>query len=311
MTVNGSKSETLVLDKDSSGKLWITWMESGKVKVNRTVGSDQVWGTPFDLPGQGGSVNSDDISSVVAFGGNKIGIMWSNQKDKKMYFAVHLDGDADTQWQGREDALADGSLGAVADDHINLKQSCAGDGALYAATKTSLSGSDPLVYLLKRAANGSWSRHVIGTGSNNHTRPIVLLDGNAGRAYVFASSNRGGGREKIYMKSAPTSDLQFPSGLGTPFIDSQSESAGQQPDLHQAVSRARHRAAGAEQRPEHPPLPAPLYRPRQWRRSRDRRLHPCERCGGHAGSHHRLSLHRRQHRRLQRRRRRVGGGGLR
>jgi IPT/TIG domain-containing protein/flagellar hook capping protein FlgD len=228
VTVNGSKSETLVLDKDSSGKLWTTWVEGGKVKVNRTVGNDQVWGTPFDLPGQGASVDPDDISSLVAFAG-KIGIMWSNQKDKKMYFAAHVDGNADNQWQAREDALADASLGAVADDHINLKASCAGDGALYAATKTSLSGSDPLTYLLKRAANGSWSRHTIGTGSNNHTRPIVLLDGNAGRAYVFASSNRGGGREKIYMKSSSTTDLQFPTGLGTPFIDSQSDPQANNP----------------------------------------------------------------------------------
>jgi hypothetical protein len=220
--LNSSKSETLVLDKDSTGKLWVTWVEGGKVKVNRTVGDDLTWGQPFNLPGQGDSTATDDISSVVAFG-NKIGVMWSNQHDKKMYFAVHLDGNGDALWQPREEALADASLGSVADDHINLKPSCASDGSLYAVTKTNLTTSQaPLNYVLKRSSTGSWSRHVVGTVADNHTRPILLLDADASRAYVFAQSDVTG-RLIIYMKSASLSDLLFPSGLGTPFIDSSSD----------------------------------------------------------------------------------------
>ena len=222
VNVNSSKSEALVLDKDSNGKLWVTWVEGGKVKVNRTVGSDLTWGQPFDLPVQGSNTNSDDISSLAPMAGNRIGLMWSNQRDKKMYFAVHLDGAADTQWEPREDALADASLGAVADDHINLKLACDGSGTLYAATKTSLEGSDPLVYILRRQPTGVWSRHRFGTGNENHTRPIICLDADAGVMYVFAQSNRSG-REVIYMKSSSTANLTFPSGLGTPVIDSPSD----------------------------------------------------------------------------------------
>ena len=44
VNVNLSKSETLVLDKDSTGRLWVTWVENGRVKVNRTRGSDTVRG---------------------------------------------------------------------------------------------------------------------------------------------------------------------------------------------------------------------------------------------------------------------------
>src|SRR6266511_4875373 len=73
VNVNSSTSETLVLDKDSSGKLWVTWVEGGKVKVNRTLGNDQTWGQPFNLPVQGGSITADDISSIIAFGGARIG----------------------------------------------------------------------------------------------------------------------------------------------------------------------------------------------------------------------------------------------
>jgi IPT/TIG domain-containing protein/flagellar hook capping protein FlgD len=219
VTINGSKSETLVLDKDSTGKLWITWIEGKRVKVNRSTGSDLTWGTPFDLPVQGNNTDVDDISSLVAFGGNKIGILWSNQADDRMYFAAHLDGNGDTSWQPREEAVPDASSGADADDHINLKFSCAGDGALYGVVKTGLGVDAPLNYVVKRSPAGVWSRHVVGLGIDNHTRPIMLIDSDANRAYVFAMSDKTG-RYVIYMKSASLNDLAFSPGLGTVFIDS-------------------------------------------------------------------------------------------
>ena len=40
MTINSARSETLVIDKDSTGKLWATWEQGGQVWVNRTTGSD-------------------------------------------------------------------------------------------------------------------------------------------------------------------------------------------------------------------------------------------------------------------------------
>ena len=72
--INNVKTETLVIAKDSTGKLWATWVEGSKVYVNRTVGGDQNWGTPFVVPGPGTTVTNDDISSIIAFGGDKVGI---------------------------------------------------------------------------------------------------------------------------------------------------------------------------------------------------------------------------------------------
>jgi uncharacterized repeat protein (TIGR02543 family) len=218
--VNNSVSETLVLAKDSTGKLWVTWTEGGKVKVNRSLGSDLTWGTPFDLPVQGTDIKIDDISSILAFGGNKIGILWSNQNDKKSYFAVHLDGNADEAWEPKEQALADAVLGAVSYDHINLKPSCDSDGNVYAATKTNLTKSGlPLVYLLQRTAAGVWTRYLVSTVDEGYIRPIVLIDGSNHKIYVFATSEASSHRS-IYMKSSDLSNIAFPSGLGTPFIQS-------------------------------------------------------------------------------------------
>jgi len=220
ISVNSSISETLVLAKDSTGKLWVTWTEGGKVKVNRSLGDDLTWGTPFDLPGQGTDTKIDDISSVLAFGGNKIGILWSNQNDKITYFAVHHDGNADEVWEPKEQALVDPALGQVSYDHINLKPSCDNDGNVYAAVRTSLSqGSAPHVFVLKRDAAGVWTRYLFGIVSDDHTRPILLIDGEHRKVYVFAMSEAAGSGV-IYMKSSDLDNIVFESGLGTPFIQS-------------------------------------------------------------------------------------------
>jgi hypothetical protein len=222
--VNRALSETLVLAKDSSGRLWVTWTEGGKVKINRTMGNDLTWGTPFDLPVQGSDVVEDDISTVVAFAGNKIGVMWSNQNDKATYFAVHRDGNADQTWEARETALIDSNLGEVSYDHINLKPSCDNDGNVYAATKTSLSRSDePLVYLLKRDVAGVWTRYVFGKVSDAHTRPLVLIDGEHRKLYVVATREATKKRWDVYMKSTALDNIAFPPGLGTPFIKSETD----------------------------------------------------------------------------------------
>ena len=231
VNINNSKSETLTLDKDSTGKLWITWMEGGKVYLNRTLGNDLTWGTPFILPVQGNDADPDDISALVAFGskalagGNKIGVMWSNQKDSTNYFAVHRDGELDEVWQAREIALSGAGLGPAVDDHFILKASCDGSGHLYAATVTNLSGSQAAsIFVLKRspAFGGVWSRHVFATENLNHTRPTLVVDDEKQRLYVFARStdtNRG----NIYMKSASLSDLVFSTGRGTPILRSASD----------------------------------------------------------------------------------------
>jgi hypothetical protein len=219
--VNRSVSETLVLAKDSSGRLWVTWTEAGKVKINRTLGNDLTWGTPYDLPVQDNDVTEDDISTILAFGSNKIGVMWSNQNDRATYFAVHRDGNADNVWEAREQALADSNLGAISYDHINLKSSS--DGNIYGATKTSLSRrGQPLAFVIKRDAAGVWTRYPFGEVNEEHTRPIVLIDDEHRKLYVFAMSSAG--KWAIYMKSSNLDSIAFAPGLGTPFIQSATDS---------------------------------------------------------------------------------------
>src|SRR5262249_20389530 len=116
--VRAGGAETIVLDKDTTGMLWVTYTQNNQVWVNHSQGSDSSWGTPFLIPASGvnTTVSADDISSLIAYDG-KIGVLWSNQTNGTFYFAEHIDGTPPTSWTGRA-AIQQPNL---ADDHINIK----------------------------------------------------------------------------------------------------------------------------------------------------------------------------------------------
>ena len=220
VTITKGKSETLVVAKDSTGELWVTFVQASKVMVNHSNGSDSQWATPFVLPAssKATSLTSDDESSLISFGGNKLGVMWSNQKAATMYFAVHQDGAAATTWQGEETALGGGvnCSSKCADDHMNLKTDAAG--RVYAAIKTSEdNSSDARIRLLVRSTAAKWASHTFATKKYAHTRPIVLLDPQHDRIYMFATAPEAGGN--IYVKSTDSGNISFNDGLGDIFID--------------------------------------------------------------------------------------------
>jgi PKD repeat protein len=221
VSINNFKTETLVIDKDSTGKLWATWTQGSQVMVNRTITGDANWGSPFVLAVSGATkLSKDDISSVVAFGGNKIGVMWSSQTSSAVYFAIHSDGQPDSTWQQSRTAIAGPNY---ADDHINLKSLQSVGGRVFAAVKTSLEDlpnanpNMPQIMLLSRdPATGDWSSAVFGRISEDHTRPIVMIDETNRELHVFATAPVTGGA--IYEKTSPLDSISFPQGLGTPVI---------------------------------------------------------------------------------------------
>lgn len=218
------KSETLVVEKDSIGRLWVAYTEGKKVMVNHsTVGDDHTWGTPYALPlTEATKLSNDDIASLIAYDG-RIGVMWSNQASGIMYFAVHLDSALDSVWQSVS-VYAPG--GAAADDHMNLKSLQTDDlGGVFAVVKTSFSNdTDPLINLLvcrkgtNCAVSGNWKPYVIYTKVEDHTRAILLIDTTNRMLHVFSTSPKFGGA--IYRKSSSIDTIQFAAGDGTPFIQS-------------------------------------------------------------------------------------------
>jgi hypothetical protein len=221
VNITSTGLETIVLDKDTTGKLWVTYEQNQKVYVNRSLNDDRTWGTPFVLPVNGTNVASDDISSVVAFD-SQIGVMWSNQTDDAMYFATHKDDDPDNVWQGSRTAIQGTKY---ADDHISLRSVQAADssGRVFAAVKTSLGDlanpdpNAPLLLLLVRDKDGNWTNHVYSRVSDNETRPIVMLDQEHRELYMFATAPCCSGGT-IYYKKTSLDNISFSDGLGEPFI---------------------------------------------------------------------------------------------
>jgi hypothetical protein len=224
--------ESLAIDKDTVGTLWITFTSGSKVYVNHSTVDDATWGTPFVVPGptSATSLKADDISSLVAYhdqNGSSIGVLWSNHNTpSSMYFSYHKDGDPDMTWAPIESIYAPEALACAADDHINLKSlQSDSSGAIYAAVKTSFgdsgcggSSSSPLIRLVVRKPNNSWTVATFGTVGDDHTRPLVLLDTSNRTVYMFATSPTSCGI--IYMKSTSMDNPSFVSGKGTPFISS-------------------------------------------------------------------------------------------
>ena len=218
VTINNFKLETLVIDKDSTGTLWATWVASGKVWATHSAGSDLLWVAPFALPVADNAVSSDDISSLIPFGGNKIGVMWSDQSGaQSFHFAVHADGAPDSAWSAE---LVPGISNA--DDHINLK-TVAG-GRIYAAVKRDTASPDLLTELLVRDPDGTWFGYSFGTSKDSHTRPIVLVDEEHGGVFMYGTgpapgttSGQSGGT--IYQKGSPIGSIVLQPGLGSAVIN--------------------------------------------------------------------------------------------
>ncbi len=230
--VTGS-AETMAFDKDSTGRLWITFTQNKKVWVNSNPDDGKDWSKPFVLPNSS-AIGSDDISSVVAYNdknGPSIGVLWSNHTttsaDSMMNFSYHKDSDPPGTWQPIESIYGGKGTGTcLADDHINLKSLQADpSGALFAAVKTSVGdsssctgGTDLIRLVVRNPTTNTWKWAAFGGTAENHTRPIVLLDTTTRTVYMFATAPESCGI--IYMKTSKMDNLSFPAGKGTPFISS-------------------------------------------------------------------------------------------
>ena len=122
--VSNATTDSMVLEKDSTGRLWVTYNLGQQILMNASATSDTDWDPvngSFVLPvGSAANVQNDDLSSVLSFD-NRIGVMWSNQVTDEMYFAEHLDGSSpESGWSGAAVAF-NGAGNQSADNHISLK----------------------------------------------------------------------------------------------------------------------------------------------------------------------------------------------
>ena len=189
--------ETATFDIDSTGRLWLASDMSSAIEVRYADAPYTSFSPPIII---GAGITGDDISTVTAFDDNKVGVFWSNQDTERFGFRYHVDGTDPTVWSADEMPVLESmstSGGGLADDHVNVATSS--DGTIYAAVKTSFGGSMAQIGLLVRHPTGSWDPlYTVDTGG---TRPIVVVNDEAERLYVFYVESTGGG-DIVYRESA-------------------------------------------------------------------------------------------------------------
>jgi len=197
---NPSGSETMVLDQDSSGRLWASAEGDGNIYAYYSTSADhRTWaGTPVTL--QTG-VDPDDISSVVAFGGNRIGVFWSDQARWEFGFRYHDDTAAPTSWSSVE-VVASGN--GISDDHVNIAADASG--RVYAVTKDS--SNEMRVH--RRATNGTWTTRTGVLGGGTGTRGIIQIAEADAKVYILFT-RWGVAPERIEYRVADMSTLTFAS----------------------------------------------------------------------------------------------------
>lgn len=247
-TVSQKAVEAAVMDKDSRGVFWVTYTDKNGAGgrsvyvAHSSTGGTTTWTAPYVLPVAGAtSLSADDISSVVSYSG-KIGVMWSNQADNRLYWAVHVDGADDRAWTGQ--VVAGGPK--LPDDHLNLKSLVSDQsGRVFAIVKTSLDDKatpnpdDPIIVLWVLNGGTTWVSSTVWKVRDNATRGIVLIDSGKQNVYAFATAPTGGG--VIYLKKASyaggtTTSLPFPTGLGSAFIASSGSQINNATSTKQEVS---------------------------------------------------------------------------
>jgi RTX calcium-binding nonapeptide repeat (4 copies) len=245
--INAQKSETLVIDRDSDGVIWATWVQedAGDTQhhayVSKSsgdcVGGDMSINCDFSAPHSLDDVSPDDISSVVQFGGDKVGVLWSNTGagEGQMRFSFHTDGQALGSWSPPEPVLGGPTEPKLADDHINVKADSLG--RVYAVTKTKYTGSTRAgTVLSRRATDGSWTNHTVSRASLDRTRPIVLLDEQHNRIRVFEAAIL---YTAIYMKESTLDNIGFPElSAGARVIQDTGSKMGDPTSTKQTISNS-------------------------------------------------------------------------
>ncbi len=218
VTIAHEQANSLTLARDGGGRLWVAWVNDGRLVVNRTDGNDVLWGDSYVPPVPGTDVATDAVT-IVPYG-DTVALVWSNQNRDAVFLAIPTIDDSEEHWERYEVGI-EGLRHA--DDHVSAVVESTPDGPrLYAVVKTSLdslANRNPdaaQVLLVVREPDGTWTQYLYGRVQDHHTRPVIQFDEENRMIYVLASSPFGGG--EIYYKATSADDIYFPPGVGSVLI---------------------------------------------------------------------------------------------
>jgi len=218
-----SDSETIVIDQDSSGRLWAAYEAGGDIYAAYTTSADHLsWQTPGVVLRSG--VADDDVAAIVRFATNRVGVFWSDQNRWEFGFRYHVATNPPETWSSVEIIYAgDGH----SDDHLNLAADRSG--RVYAITKDA---NDEFA-AHRRDTDGDWTSRGNITGGENGTRPVLMLDDGETKLYALYTCWDCGSNDPIRYRVGSTSTLSF--GSGTTFISTSTGSLNDVTDMKQIL----------------------------------------------------------------------------
>lgn len=218
VTIAAEEAEGLTIARDGGGRTWATWITEGQLRLNRTDGSDWVWGTPR-VPAIEGTEADVDAAVIVSYG-ETVAIAWTRTDADALNVAIARPDDPDA-WDVRQVAIS-GLM--PEDDELNVTVLPTADGPrLFAAVRTSVaelpdaSPGSPQLLLVVLEPDGSSRQSLVGTVGDRQGRARVLVDADGPAVYVVATSPSSGGA--IVYKSASLDQLTFGTGPGAPLLN--------------------------------------------------------------------------------------------
>lgn len=207
-------ASSLTLAQDSTGKLWATYtgtsdagvLGDGKLHVIWTTSADHLtWDATGAVLETGLSVLLRETSAITAFGGNKIGVTWSNQAANEVGFSYHTDGNAESIWSVKE--VVNSGVGQ-ASEYMSLKG--LPDGRVFLAQQDTLGNRH--LNLFRRNALGTWDPKIPVTRNpiSKPKTPIVLFDDTNSEVYVLYRDS--GNTSFIYAAHMNVDSNVMPSG---------------------------------------------------------------------------------------------------
>src|SRR5690606_33278071 len=205
--------------RDGNGRLWAVSDDETSIEVRFTDPPYSDWSAPITLAS---GITPDDIGAITALPDGSVGVLWSDQSQRRFGFRLHQAGSDPADWSADEVPAGQSARGVgdgMSDDHLNF--ALASDGTLFAAVKTSFdTAGETRIGLLVRRPSGVWDglHHIDDEG----TRPIVLLNERLKQLFVvYTNTERGGA---IVYRRAFIEDLQF-SGKDTLLVRSRLNNA--------------------------------------------------------------------------------------
>jgi PKD repeat protein len=186
ITLTGAAS-SLTFSQDSTGKLWATYTGTnsgtgdGNLHIIWTTTPDHLtWDTTGAVLESGLSLQQVETSAITTFGGNKIGVTWTNQATNELGFIYHIDGDPENTWSVRE--VVNSGVGQAA-AFLSLKG--LPDGRVFLAHQDTVSNGH--INLFRRNASETWDPKIPVTRNpvSVPTSPIVLFDSTNSEVYVL------------------------------------------------------------------------------------------------------------------------------